>query len=491
MSNVGIIPESWNGKNLMTSPRPEARCFRRPDTLPTLLRTAACHSEALSHQAAGSRLGTFTKPPLQFLPMTLRASSSRPARTRLAGFATIALTLALGTPSHAADWPQWRGPNRDDISAETGLLKDWSASPPKLLWLFKEAGLGYSGYSVAAGKLFTMGARDNVEHVIAVDVKTGKQLWATPVGDRFQNDWGDGPRGTPTVDGDRVYALGGQGTLVCVNVQDGQPVWKKTMQELGGSPPHWGYTESVLIEANKVICTPGGSQGTLAALNKTNGELIWQSKSITEPAQYSSVIAVNHNGGRQLVQLVMKKLFAVHPADGSLLWETDWPGATAVIPTPIFKDGHVYVTSGYGVGSKLARIDAGNKVTDVYANKVMKNHHGGVVLIGDHLYGYSDGPGWICQNFKTGEEVWANKSLGKGAVHAADGMLYCLDEGTGTIALVEASPKGWNEKGRFKLDPQTTQRKPRGKIWTHPVVADGKLFLRDQELLFCFDVKNK
>jgi outer membrane protein assembly factor BamB len=401
--------------------------------------------------------------------------------------------LAGAFPSYSSaqnfDWPQWRGPNRDDVSKETGLLKQWPAEGPKKVWMSDVGGLGYAGFSVVKGKLFTMGARDQTEFLIALDANTGKELWATPIGGRLANKWGDGPRGTPTVDGDRVYTLGGDGTLICANVADGKSLWKVTMASLGGKVPNWGYTESVLVDGNKVLCTPGGPQGTVAALDKNSGKVIWQSAEWTEGAQYSSIIIADHNGKRQYIQLVMNTLAGLDAATGKVLWRSPWAGRTAVIPTPIFKNGHVYITTGYGVGSKLVKVAAGNMVSDVYENKVMKNHHGGVILIGDHLYGYSDGPGWICQNFMTGEEVWANKSLGKGAIAYADGMFYCLDEGSGAVALVEASPKGWNEKGRFKLEPQTTQRSPSGRIWTHPVISNGKLYLRDQELIFCFNVK--
>jgi outer membrane protein assembly factor BamB len=172
-----------------------------------------------------------------------------------------------------------------------------------------------------------------------------------------------------------------------------------------------------------------------------------------------------------------------------LLWQSDWPGRTAVIPTPIAKEGHVYVTSGYGVGCKLIALDANQKPETVYKNRVMKNHHGGVILLGDHLYGYSDGRGWTCQEFKSGEEVWSTRDFGKGAVAYADGMLYCLEEATGQVALVEVSTEGWKEKSRFKLDPQTKIRSPSGRIWTHPVICNGKLYLRDQNLIYCYDVK--
>lgn len=402
------------------------------------------------------------------------------------------LLLSLSTVLvHAGDWPQWRGPDRNDISKETGLLKQWPAGGPKQVWLFKDAGLGYAGYSIAGGKLFTMGARAEKEFLIAVDVKDGKELWSTPIATTLKNGWGDGPRGTPTVDGKLVYALGGQGTLICASVADGKEQWRATMQSLGGKTPEWGYTESVLVDGKQVLCTPGEDKGAVVALDKLTGKVLWQSGDFTDGAQYASIIAADLNGARQYIQLTKKSVVGLNSTDGKTLWRADWPGRTAVIPTPIQRDGLVYVSAGYGVGCQMVKVGSGNQLTGVYTNKVMKNHHGGVILVGNHLYGHSDGPGWVCQDFKTGAEVWASKNLGKGAIAYADGMLYLLEEGSGTVALIEASPKGWSEKSRFKLEPQTTQRNPQGRIWTHPVISNGKLYLRDQELLFCFDVKAK
>jgi len=392
----------------------------------------------------------------------------------------------------AANWPQWRGPDRTDVSKETGLLKKWPEGGPKVVWLNKDAGLGYSGYAIVGDTLYTMGARGG-EQLIAVNVKDRSEKWKADIGPVYGNKWGDGPRGTPTVDaaGGHVYTLGGQGNLICAALADGKVVWKKTMKELGGGTPGWGYCESVLVDGDQVVCTPGGSKGAIAALNKKTGEVIWQSTEFTDGAQYASIIAADHNGARQYIQLTMKSIVGIDAKTGKQLWKTGFPGATAVIPTPIFNDGHVYVAAGYGAGCKMVKIEEGNKVTEVYANKNMTNHHGGVVLIGDHVYGYSDGKGWVCQNFKTGDMVWNDKSLGKGAITYADGMLYLIDEGSGNVALIEASPEGYKEASRFKLTPQTKQRSPSGRIWTHPVVTDGKLYLRDQELLFCFDVSSK
>jgi outer membrane protein assembly factor BamB len=262
------------------------------------------------------------------------------------------------------------------------------------------------------------------------------------------------------------------------------------MRSLGGEVPNWGYAESVLVDGDRVVCTPGGSDGSIVALNKETGEVIWQSGGLTDSAHYSSVIAAEVHGERQYIQLFEKRLAGVSAADGSLRWQVDWPGRTAVIPTPVFHENHVYVTSGYDVGCMLVRIDPGNEVSQVYRNNIMENHHGGVVLLEGHIYGYSDSEGWTCQNFMTGAKVWSERGgLGKGPLTYADGRLYCLEENSGTMVLAGASTSGWEEHGRFKLEAQSDRRSPRGKIWTHPVISGGRLYLRDQEMISCYVLK--
>lgn len=407
-------------------------------------------------------------------------------------FATWAIALTI-CAQHALvaenfDWPQWRGPDRTGVSKETGLLQSWPAGGPKRLWLYEKGGNSYSGPAIVRGKLFTMGTRDGSEVLLSLDANTGKELWVTSLDGLLKNDWGDGSRGTPTVDGDFVYAMSGPGLLVCANVSDGKILWKQSMADLGGKIPQWGYAEAVLVDGDKVICTPGGSKGAVAALDKKTGKLLWQSAEFTDGAHYSSIVPADLNGTRQLIQRTEKSVVGISAKDGKLLWKTAFPGRVAVIPTPIYHDGYVYVAAGYGAGCKLIKIGANNEVTTVYENPLMKNHHGGVVLVGDYVYGHAD-PGWLCQNFKTGEEVWRHREFGKGAVTSAGGMLYCLEERSGTLMLVEASPKGWQEKGRFTLDPQTKIRSSRGAVWTHPVISNGKLYLRDQDLIYCYDVK--
>jgi len=374
---------------------------------------------------------------------------------------------------------------------EKGLLQDWPEGGPKKMWTVNDAGLGYSGVTVQAGSLYTMGAFDKKEMLLAYNSSSGEKLWEVHVGELLTNGWGDGPRMSPTISNGKIYALGARGNLLCVLAKNGKQVWKKSLvDDLGGKVPGWGYTESVLVDQGKVICTPGGKDGAIAALDADSGRTIWRTKSFTDGAQYSSPISIMHQGKKQYVQLVMKNIVGIDPGNGSVLWKSTWPGKVAVIPTPIFSNGHVYVTSGYGVGCKLVKL-GDNYPTNVYENKVMKNHHGGVIKVGEHLYGYSDGVGWACQDFKTGKLIWnEKKALGKGAIAYADNRLYCQGEGDGRLILIDASPTGWKTHGEFTISPQTKKRNPKGRIWTHPVICDGKLYLRDQEYILCYDIKS-
>jgi outer membrane protein assembly factor BamB len=239
-----------------------------------------------------------------------------------------------------------------------------------------------------------------------------------------------------------------------------------------------------------VLFTPGGEKGAIVALDTADGKVVWRAEELTEGAHYSSIIRAEFHRRPQYVQLMETRLVGLGTEDGKLLWQVDFPGDVAVIPTPLAHDGKVFVTAGYGAGCMLIDVAADNTATKIYENKVMKNHHGGIVRVGEHVYGHSDGTGWVCMDFKTGEQKWRERSkLSKGAVAYADGMLYCLGEDDGTIVLIEASPDGWKEHGRFTLSPQSEIRSDRGKVWTHPVIVDGKLYLRDQDKLSCFDVK--
>ena len=419
--------------------------------------------------------------------------------------ALTALALVFGSPqmpaqdraAKAADWPTWRGAARDGLSPDKGLLKEWPADGPKLLWSFEKAGKGYSSPSITGGRIYLTGSRGGKAEIICLDAAKGKELWSTPIGEDpgkgYNTGWGGGPRGAPTVSDGLVYAMSANGELTCLTADKGVRKWSKDfVKDFGGKVPAWGYSESPLVDGDQLVVTPGGKEGAIVAFDRKTGKELWRSKGLNDDAQYSSLVAADVKGKRQYFQLFMNTLAGVDAKTGELLWSSKWPqGRTAVIPTPVYEDGKVYITSGYGAGSKLVKIDGG-KAEEVWENKVMKNHHGGVVLVDGYLYGFSDGGGLVCQDFKTGEQKWNNRGEGsqKGAVHYADGMLYCMDEEEGSVFLVEATPDGFKEKGRFPMPGKTKLREgTNGKVWTHPVVIGGKLYLRDQDLLFCFDVK--
>lgn len=411
------------------------------------------------------------------------------------------LFAGLGVLVAGADWPQWRGPDRNDVSKETGLLKAWPTEGPRLLWTFDEAGIGYSGPAIVGDKLYVMGANEKNEFLLAVDVKTGKKLWSADIGPYYSNKYGSGPRGTPTVDGRHVYVLGATGDLACFDRELGQKKWTVNLTDnaLGGKNQAWGYSESPLVDGDHVICTPGGSKGTLAAFDKHTGKLVWRSEEVTDKQGYSSVVVAELAGVRQYVQQTMNGIAGFSPKDGSKLWYFPVPAyKVAVIPTPVIHDGLVYGVAGYGAGASLLRVTADAAKFDVQqlykpdARSLMDNKHGGVVAVGNNVFGWSDAKGgkWVCQDFKSGKEVWSSKALGRGSVTCADGNLYCYAEKDGTCVLVPAKADGWHEHGRFKIPRQTTRREFNNNIWTHPVVANGKLYLRDQELLFCYDVSD-
>jgi outer membrane protein assembly factor BamB len=409
------------------------------------------------------------------------------------------------------DWPQYRGPNRDDVSAETGLLKSWPAGGPPLLWTFANAGVGLSGPAIVGDRLYTTGGRGEVEYLIAIDVKSGKEAWALPIGPLFQfdsNKWSSGPSATPTVSGGLVYALGGNGDLLCASAATGKEAWRKSLPKeldaqvnpIGGGPKNlgWGFTWSPLVDGEQLVCLPGGPKGTVAALDRKSGRLIWQSAEVKDQAAYTSPMVAEIDGIRQYVVLTNPGLFGVLAKDGRLLWrQKREQGAygTEVINSPIVQGNHIFTTVSVGNGGcellKVAREGNGFKLESVYANKNLQNHHGNVIRVGEHVFGHSDGRGWVCHNFMSGMNVWSDRKLGAGSVVFADGRLYCYSETDGTTVLVEASAEGWKEGGRFKIPQQSKLKKPSGRIWTPPVVAGGRLYLRDQDLLFCYDVKSR
>ena len=607
----------------------------------------------------------------------------------LAAFSLSASNAFAQVPSKAGDWPQWRGPNRDSISLDTGLLKEWPEDGPAVAWQVETVGVGYSSIAVKAGRIFTQGDLDGVEHIVALDVATGKTLWAIQpspvvsllklrienelkgldrdkdgvvseieamqrfgwdwnkfnkpikdadaseiagnrsaavltaldknedgaldyseagrilrndfgrmdradrdgdakeiaakrtqaflgqldkdadkqisrqesrgstldrmfgrldsrdpktnkgdnqltveeiqnglerfekgrdgvisgaelreyyiakkaVGDNtltadelkgaiggYRNGMGDGPRGTPTVDSDRVYAEGGNGDLVCLKVETGETVWHVNLSKaFGGSRPGWGYSESPLIAGDMVIVTPGGGKGTLVALNKMTGELVWQSSEVKERAHYASPVLAKINGIQTVVQFARQSVFGVDVKNGKPLWRYTSPAnGTANCCSPIIENNLIFASSGYGTGGGLAKITLAGSTQaaeEVYFEKKMACHHGGIVKVGDYMYSSGGGP-LTCMNFKTGEIVWQARSAGKGSICVADGMLYVLGEGH-KVAISEVTPDGYNETGSFSIQGHGRP------AWAHIVVTGGRMFIRDQNSLVAYDVKAK
>lgn len=597
--------------------------------------------------------------------------------------------VALGQDaSRSGDWPQWRGPNRDGISLETGLLREWPQDGPKIVWQVDSVGIGYSSLATKDGRIFTQGDLDGVEHVIALNESDGKTLWAvqpgpvrsllaerinnefkgldrnkdgdvdelealqrfgwdfikfdksagddidarakaraeslfarvdqdndgkltfteagnlfrdrfeqmdsedkqansvllaanrtaewmktldkdadeklsrqevrgtpldrhfgridqrdpatnkgdelltseeieaslarhepgrdgvlskdelvafyarnTPAGDGkltldelrgpfggYRNGMGDGPRGTPTVDGNRVYAEGGNGDLTCLDAETGKTIWHVSLtRDFGGGVPGWGYSESPLIVDGLVVVTPGGKNGTLVALDKESGAIVWLSGEVTDGAHYSSPLVAEIHGVRQIVQFARSSVFGVSIKNGKFLWKyTNPANGTANCCSPIIDQNHVFASSSYGTGGGLARIsqtDDTFSADEVYFEKKLGCHHGGIVKIGNWMYSNGGGP-LICMDFMTGKIQWQNRGIGKGSIVAADGMLYLLSENH-EVALVDASPGEYVEKGRFKI-------KSHGRpSWAHPIVAGGRLYIRDQESLTAYGVRAK
>jgi len=438
-------------------------------------------------------------------------------RSLLSAVALASAALgAVASIGFADDWPQFRGPNRDGVSKETGLLKEWPQGGPKLLWTYQEAGLGHSGVSTSKGILYTNGTRGDDEITIAVDLATGKEKWIAKIGPIFNfksNVWGPGPRSMPTVDGDKLYVLGAQGDFLCLDTS-GKEIWRKNMKKDfdGEMMTEWGYSESPLVVGNLVICTPGSaSQGTVVALDKTNGKVVWQAKELKYKAPYTSALSAEIHGVPQIIQAGYSDspdngfLSGIALKDGKLLWSENMVEGHnySIASTPIVKGNQVYVSAGTGAGCHLFEIDKDFKVKDLYPDtpkvrKAMINNHGGLVLIGDHVYGHSEKSLWVCQEWKTGKQAWKETNAFKtksGATTGADGMLYLLSE-EGKLALVEANPAEFKLVSEFDLPLRSKLQKqlPSAKYsspWAHPVISDGKLYLRDHELIFCFDIKGK
>jgi len=452
----------------------------------------------------------------------------------------LSSATAFGGSPESFDWPQWQGPDRNAVSKEHGLLKEWTKDGPPLAWKVNGLGGGYSGPSIAAGRIFGMSNRGDDEVVWALSEADGKTLWVTRLGpaiqQRTQHQGEEGPGCTPTVDGELLYVEGMGGDLACLQVRDGKIVWQRSLtRDFGGRVPMWSYRESPLVDGDKVICTPGGQDATLVALDKLSGKTVWKSQvpggagggpggpgrrpggpggpssagrgpgrgpggfGGGSGAAYASAIAIDFEGQREYVQFTARALVGVAASDGKFLWRYDRPANRMAIncSTPVHHDGLVFAASAYGAGGGLVKLSkdasGGVKAEEVYSTTKMENHHGGMILLDGCLYGANGGNGGgflVCLDFQTGKVLWDERDSGKrrapkGSVALADGRLYYRTE-KGTMLLIEPNPKQYVERGRFEQPDRSES-----PAWTHPVVANGKLYVRDQDVLLCYDVKAK
>jgi outer membrane protein assembly factor BamB len=393
------------------------------------------------------------------------------------------LLFAATTVLSPADWPQWRGPDRDGISSETGLLKAWPEGGPPLVWKTTDVGEGFASLAVAGGRVFTQGQKAGYQILMALDEKTGELLWQQFNGKTYRNRRGNGPRGTPTVDGDTVYALSSEGNLVAVEAATGKKLWETNLlKRFNTRNIGWGISESPLVDGQRLIVNAGGDGASVVALDKKNGNVLWKSQS--DEAGYSSAMVTEAGGLRQYVLLTGEAAIGVLAKNGELLWRYKRvSNRTANVATPIVRDNYVFVSSDYGTGAALLELKAnGGAVSadEVYFTRDMKNHYSTCVLIGDYLYGYSS-RALTCMNFKTGEVVWKDRAVGKGQIIAADGQLYLFSE-DGLAGLAEATPEGYRGKGLFRIDSGDYP------TWALPVVANGRLYLREQGNLYCYNI---
>ena len=394
--------------------------------------------------------------------------------------AILLCVLIVSAAPRAADWPQWRGPNRDGISSETGLLAAWPPAGPRLVWRATGLGEGYASIAVARGRLYTQGQRGSQQFVMACDVKTGSKLWETPTSARsFRESRGNGPRGTPTVDGDRLYAMAADGTLASLDAATGKVIWSQNVvQKYRGAMIEWAFSESPLVDGDRLIVMPGGPGASLVSLNKLDGTLQWKAGS--DQAGYSSTVLAEVEGVRQVVALSGESAFGVRVDNGQVLWRYDRvSNSTANIATPIVHDGHVFLSTDYGTGGALLRLGA-RGASEVYFTREMMNHYSTSVLVGDVLYGFSNSI-LTAMRFRTGQVLWRHRSVGKGSLVFADKFLYVLSE-EWVLGLVEARPDQYREVSRFEI--------PSGQFptWAPPTVADGRLYVREQDRLMCFDI---
>jgi hypothetical protein len=432
-----------------------------------------------------------------------------------------AFILLLLSPllARGADWPQWRGLHRDGVANEDGLLEKWPKDGPPLIWTSAALGAGYSGPAIVGDRLYIMGSDGKNEFLSSRKVDSGEEIWQVRLGPEFKNNWGNGARGTPTVTQNHVVALGAQGALVCVELKTGKELWRTNLRsDHAGKLMHgnllgidWGYSESPLVDGNRVIVSAGGSKGTVAAFDLKTGNKLWRTETITDNAAYSSAVIATIQGTRQYVQLtgglersdgvrmdVIPRAIGIEPENGNILWQHKINYYTAgVINTPVVLGDFIYTSCGYAGGCTILRIEKSGANWNVIdkttkeTRKVMSTYHGGLVAGKDCVFGYSSAKGWVCQSIPSGDERWAEKGKITAGSVIRVGSPFIIVMTDGAVAIAEPQDDGWTIRGEFILPRVSAIRKANSniRVCTHPVVANGRLYVRDQELLYCHDLR--
>ena len=407
----------------------------------------------------------------------------------------IFMTVVLMTSQTIADdWPQWRGPERNGTSQEKNLLKSWPANGPELLWSKKELGRGFSSVSIAKGRLYITGIINNQEMLTVLDLD-GNIKWQTKYGPNWK---GSNPeaRTTPTVDGDRIYVVSGMGKIVCIDASSGKIKWSvDAVKEFDGEYHSWGIAESPLIVDDKVICTPGGENASVVAFDKISGKLIWQSKGLSEIANYCSPILIKKGNKKIIATQLAESFVGIDASNGSVLWRDEYedyqddPKDINII-SPLYYNDFVFITSGYDNASAMFELsNDGSKIKRKWINKVLDVHIGGVVKVNNYIFGSNwqnnTNGNWVCVDWNTGKVMYEEKWFTKGSIITADGMLYCYEEKNGNLALVKATPNKFEKISSFKIPFGS------GPHWAHPSISDGKLYVRHGDVLMVYDIKGK
>ena len=434
-------------------------------------------------QQPGGGGGAAARPPWVYSPEAALAANENFSVERAA-----AGNRPLAGTGEGADWPQFNGLHRDNRSDETELLDEWPEGGPPLLWAAHGLGSGYSTVAVVKGVVYTLGNKGTSEALIALDAGTGQKIWSTPFARASHTSNGDGPRGTPAIAGDAVYGLGAEGELVCVDLRTGDLRWHRNLlTDYAAANLGWGICESVLIDGDRILCTPGGTKATIVALDKQTGKEVWKTFVRNDHACYTSPIAIDVGGVRQYVHFLSGGTVGVRADDGTFLWRNDRSAnGTANCSSPLAHGDYVFSASNYGTGGALLKLTSADHSTSaelIHHSPEMKSHHGDMVIVDGLLFGSSDPGVLTCLDLVSGEVKWQNRSIGKGAVTAADGKISLRGEDK-EVALIAATGDEYRELGRFEQPERSGQ-----SAWSHPVVAHGRLFLRDQDVLLCYDVR--